>query len=67
MQLNIRYIVNDCNTEGMCQEAVWLEQGLPRSFLTHAISLQDTTEFKTNTVLSGIKKYHRLILYIHMF
>ena len=27
MQLNFRYIVSDCNTEGMCQEAVWLEQG----------------------------------------
>ena len=56
MQLNFRYIVSDCNTESMCQEAVWLEQSLPRSFLPQAISLQDTAEFKTNTVLSGIKK-----------
>ena len=39
-------------------------RGLSRSFLTQAISLWDTTEFKTNTVLSGIKNY--IVLY-YMF
>ena len=51
MQLNFRYIVSDCNTESMSD---W-NRDISRSFLTQAISLQGTTQFKTNTVLSGIK------------